>query len=201
MKAAPEAIARVLPDHGDNGFDTYGDHYVDDHDNHDDYGDYIRRLGSRLAITNNFFAVTYLDADNYWDKEHLKKVLKCYKKTGKKIIISKRFLVKEGSEKIIEPKMNFFDTNTYTFFEDLKKIGLLWSRYPKEMSLIGDRIISMHIKTFYKDDIAILETPTINYRFAPIPKYKQKKLISWYNNHYDRIRLNFKKRFGFNLIL
>ena len=29
-----QQITSVLPDHGDNGFDTYDDHYVDDHDSH-----------------------------------------------------------------------------------------------------------------------------------------------------------------------
>ena len=38
--------------------------------NHDDYGDYIRRLGTRLAIKQNSTAVTYLDADNYWSPDH-----------------------------------------------------------------------------------------------------------------------------------
>ena len=38
--------------------------------NHNDYGDYIRRLGTKLAIKQNSIAVTYLDADNFWSPNH-----------------------------------------------------------------------------------------------------------------------------------
>ena len=36
--------------------------------NHADFGDYVRKLGTKIAIARRFDAVTYLDADNYWDR-------------------------------------------------------------------------------------------------------------------------------------
>ena len=48
------------------------------------------------------------------------------------------------------------------------KIGLLWGRYPRELSLIGDRIISHYIKTHFLNDVAFTDQATVNYRFSKI---------------------------------
>ena len=91
--------------------------------NHSDYGDYVRRLGTKLAIMKNYLAVTYLDADNFWESNHLKKVLEHYFKTKKNIIISKRFLIDNKNFKKKEDDSNFFDSNTFTFFGDWGLLG------------------------------------------------------------------------------
>ena len=52
--------------------------------NHNDYGDYIRRLGGKFAKKRSFKAVSFLDADNYWDKHHLSTVFDTHFRTKKK---------------------------------------------------------------------------------------------------------------------
>ena len=74
----------------------------------------------------------------------------------------------------IKENTDFFDTNQITFFGEKIKIGLLWGKYPRQLSLIGDRIISNYIKNYHINDVAFTNKTTVNYRYSKIPK---KRLI------------------------
>ena len=96
--------------------------------NHDDYGDYVRRLGTKITIKNKINAIGYLDADNTFEIDHFKTVLEKYNETGKKIVISQRNFISGNVKKNVLDKHEFFDTNQ-TLFDDKIKIGLLLGRY------------------------------------------------------------------------
>ena len=123
-------------------------HFYKTNFNHSDYGDYVRRLGTKITLKNNIKSLGYLDADNSFEKNHISTVLKVHNETRKKIIISNRNFITNDIE-IFEDNSDFFDTNQITFFGEKIKIGLLWGRYPRQLSLIGDRIISNYIKNFH----------------------------------------------------
>ena len=169
--------------------------------NHDDYGDYIRRFGTKLAIYQNSTAVTYMDADNYWSRNHWAVVSRTKANTKKNIIISGRKLIRGNGEETEDFTRDFFDTNTITLFGDAKKIGLLWGLYPRQMSLVGDRIISKYIQEHFADEIAYTEEATVNYRYSRISKEKVMKLKAWYRENYAKVSDNFRKRFGFDLLI
>ena len=167
--------------------------------NHDDFGDYARKIGSKISILNKASAITFLDADNYIDENHLDEILKCHKRTKKNIIISDRYLLDSSKNIIKEKKQNFFDTNSMTFFHDMVKIGLLWARYPKQLSLIGDRIISHYIKMHYSDQIGFTNKSTVFYSYSKISKIKQNNLKNWYSNSYSLYRKKINNVFGFDI--
>ena len=169
--------------------------------NHDDYGDYIRRLGTRLAIKQNSNAVTYLDADNYWSPNHWATVNLTRASSQKNIIISGRKLLHENGKETEDFTKDFFDTNTITLFGDAKKIGLLWGLYPREMSLVGDRIISKYIQTHFSNEIAFTNEATVNYSYSPISKEKVAAFKTWYRDNYAQISDTFRRRFGFDLLI
>ena len=169
--------------------------------NHDDYGDYIRRIGTRIAICKNYDALSYLDIDNYLSQSHVERVVEKFYKENKNIIISKRRIFSENGPIENEDKSNFFDTNTITFFGEAMKIGLLWGKYPKELSLIGDRIISKYITKNYTHELSFLNEPLVNYTFSKIPNEKINHIKDWYKSDYKNIKKKFLKHFGFNLTL
>jgi len=169
--------------------------------NHGDYGDYIRRLGTRLAIKQNSTAVTYLDADNYWSPNHWVVVNQTRASSQKNIIISGRKLIHENGEETEDFTRDFFDTNTITLFGEAKKIGLLWGLYPREMSLVGDRIISKYIQTHFSNEIAFTNEATVNYSYSPISKEKVAAFKTWYRDNYAQISDTFRRRFGFDLLI
>lgn len=167
--------------------------------NHNDYGDYIRRLGTKLAIKQNSTAVTYLDADNYWSPNHWATVNQTRASSQKNIIISGRRLIHENGKETEDFTKGFFDTNTITLFGDAKKIGLLWGRYPRQMSLIGDRIISKYIQTHFADDIAYTNEATVNYRYSRISKERVNQFSHWFATNYESVADTFERGFGFGL--
>ena len=169
--------------------------------NHNDYGDYIRRLGTKLAIKQNSTAVTYLDADNYWSPDHWAMVSQTRASSQKNIIISGRRLIHENGKETEDFTKDFFDTNTITLFGEAKKIGLLWGRYPREMSLVGDRIISKYIQKHFSNEIAFTNEATVNYSYSLISKEKVVAFKAWYKANYAQISDNFRRRFGFDLLI
>lgn len=169
--------------------------------NHDDYGDYIRKVGTKLALLNKADAVSYLDADNYVDYNHFEEILSCYKSSNKNIVISNRRLIKDKKMISLENNSNFYDTNTITLFNFMIKIGLFWSKYPKQLSLVGDRILSHYIKINYGKEITHTKKITVNYSFSKISSLKQAEFRNWYSNEYHLHRKNFLKTFGYDLKL
>ncbi len=169
--------------------------------NHDDYGDYIRKLGTKIALRKGFNAITFLDADNYLDKNHLKQISTVHKSKKRNIIISKRRFIDTTGKEINASSNNFYDTNTMTFFNEHIKIGLLWAKYPKELSLIGDRIISHYINQRYFKEIGFVNKITLNYEMSKITKLKQDEFKKWYLNHFSNYKDKFIKTFGYDLKL
>ena len=166
--------------------------------NHDDYGDYIRKLGTKLCLLRGISAVSFLDADNYIEENHLKQIYDTHKNTKKNIVISRRCLISDGRDEI-ELTSDFYDTNTITLFNDCIQIGLKWGKYPRELSLIGDRIISHYINLNYKSNIVFTDDITINYMFSKISKQKQDYFKQWYLNYFSTYKDKFIKTFGYDL--
>ena len=175
-------------------------HFYKTRFNHADYGDYVRRLGTKISIKNNIKSVGYLDADNTFEKDHVKAVFRTHFETGKNIIISNRKFLTKNIENIKE-NSDFFDTNQITFFGEKIKIGLLWGKYPRQLSLIGDRIITNYIKNYHINDLAFTNKTTVNYSFSKIPKKTVENFKMWYERDYYKYKLKFKKVFGFDLQL
>ena len=168
--------------------------------NHADYGDYVRRLGTKVSMMNKASCIGYLDADNTIEPNHVEEVLKTHENTKKNIVISRRNII-SSENKLLEEnnKQGFFDTNTITFFNDLIKIGLLWGRYPNQLSLIGDRIISKYIKKYHFNDIAFTNQKTVNYSSSKISLQKTDQFKHWFSNNQSSINETLTKRFGFKL--
>lgn len=167
--------------------------------NHSDYGDYVRRLGTKISLMRQSDAITFLDADNYWETNHINEVLKTHRSTKKNIIISRRNIIGLKNLNLNENQDDFFDTNTITFFGKRIKIGLLWGRYPRPLSVIGDRILSHYIKQNFLNDIAFTNKKTVNYSFNKIPSQKIKELKEWNNENYNNYIDKFFRLFRFKL--
>ena len=76
---------------------------------------------------------------------------------------------------------------------------MLWGRYPNQLSLIGDRIISQYIKKFHENDIAFTNKKTVNYLSSKISVQKSNQFKQWFSNNQSSINETLTKRFGFKL--
>ena len=79
--------------------------------------------------------------------------------------------------------------------------GLLWGRYPREMSIIGDRIISKFLTNNFKNEIAFNNSKSVIYYQTKIPEFKVKRFKNWYSRNYKLVKTKFVENFGFDLIL
>ena len=61
--------------------------------------------------------------------------------------------------------------------------------------------MSNYIKNNFKNEIAVLNVSTVNYRLSKISKSKQNDLKEWYLSNYFRIKDKFHKRFSFDIII
>ena len=163
--------------------------------NHDDYGDNARSFGSRLAEKYNALGIYFLDIDNKLTNDHIEKNMKCYFETQSEIIISDRIIINKNNNyrKLLKSQsLKFFDTNTIFLIKSSIKLGRKWSTHGKLLSLIGDRIFSLHlIKSKLK--IEFTQEPTVIYsheqksvtllknmkeKWQNLNSYKRKKIIS-----------------------
>ena len=69
------------------------------------------------------------------------------------------------------------------------------------MSLVGDRIISKYIQKHFSNEIAFTNEATVNYRYSLISKKKVVAFKAWYKANYAQISDNFRRRFGFDLLI
>jgi len=138
-----------------------------------DYGDTPRCIGSFYAAGLGFDAVTYLDADNFYDPEHLQSLFETYQATQADIIISGRKIVRlDGSYMatcLTSDGQNFSDTNCLMLTKRAFHIFQYWSLMAAEYHAVDDRVIWFAIKSSGYTT-AFTGQHTVNYR-ASYPGY------------------------------
>ena len=75
-----------------NAVDSWDAQHIKLPVNISDYGDTPRGVGSVAAIGQGFDAIAYLDADNWYDPEHINILMSLHKKTGAAVVTSARNL-------------------------------------------------------------------------------------------------------------
>ena len=112
---------------------------------HGDYGDTPRAVGSLLAVREDFDAVAYLDADNFYLADHVRGMLDAAATHGEgfDVITARRFFVRpDGSRMPIadEPYQQHADTSCYLVLRGAFPLLPLWALMPRPFSVIGDRV-------------------------------------------------------------
>jgi len=120
---------------------------------HSDYGNTPRGLGGQLAISEDYDAICFLDADNWFDSDHVET---CVESVISKhedymscdyVIAKRRFCRPNLSTMKIREEMNHIDTNCYLFLRGSHFLIPTWNMIPAQFSCVGDRI-------FYKKIIS-----------------------------------------------
>ncbi|HQU05299.1 MAG TPA: hypothetical protein PLT25_11370, partial [Acidocella sp.] len=109
-----------------------------------DYGNMPRFIGGVLAESYGFDAVAYLDADNWFEPDHLEKMLVAQRETGAALVSCKRtFRDLEGQvlpvTEIEEDSFSHVDTNCWLIARPAFGLFKYW-RAPKQVSIVVDRI-------------------------------------------------------------
>jgi hypothetical protein len=112
---------------------------------HADYGDTPRAIGSLLAIREGFDAIAYLDADNFFLRDHIKVMVEALDAAGGEfdLVTSRRFLLRPDGTRLPIPDESWqmhTDTNCYLILRGAFALTPIWALMPREFSAIGDRV-------------------------------------------------------------
>ena len=148
---------------------------------HRDYGNTPRCIGSLSAINKGYNAICFLDADNWYEPNHIEEAIRMkIDKIETDVVASlRRIILPEDIEAPVDPDevtRDHVDTSCMTLFEGAFSILPLWATMTSELSPIGDRVIFSTMK-HRKFKIEYTNKKTVNY-------------FSNYKYHYRNAGLN-----------
>jgi glycosyltransferase involved in cell wall biosynthesis len=142
---------------------------------HRDAGNAARAIGSVSAIRQGFDAIAYLDADNWYDPNHIAVLRAAHEQTNANVCSSTRKLwMASGAWLGICPEIDgeeFVDTNCLFLTRAAFGAVSAWYMMPPELVEIGDRVVWQTIK-----DAGLsrhhVNDPTVNYRTRYAAHYR-----------------------------
>lgn len=156
--------------------DQWSAHHVTLPVSHHDIGSTPRLIGCFHAIGLGVEAVAFLDADNWYEPNHIAEMMAARHNQGAAFVSSGRMLWSLAGHAmapcpLIDPD-RFIDTNCMLFGREA--FGLLhhWVLMPDYGHLIGDRIMLHHVRQSGLP-MAHVPLPTVNYRCGKEGLYRQ----------------------------
>jgi len=148
--------------------------------NHDDNGNTPRGIGSKTARELNYDFISYLDADNWFHKDHLESLINLYNNTKANICCSKRTFHHMNGEdlnisEVPEDKFEHVDTSCFLIHNLAFEVTKIWEKMPKILSPICDRIFYKSIVIHKKYSIAFSNLRTVAFRSQYLSHYKTAK--------------------------
>ena len=118
---------------------------------HADYGDTPRAIGGAHAYAAGYDAVLLLDADNYFDPDHVATMLAHQKRTGAAVVTCGRSLIHCETGEVIGQCAEsdgdlFVDTNCYLLTRAAMPYLAAWGFKDPKKGIIGDRIFWLTVK-------------------------------------------------------
>jgi hypothetical protein len=134
---------------------------------HDDNGDTPRCIGGLLAANEGFDAIAFLDADNWFQPNHIASLVQVARESSAPVCVSSRSIHRvDGSlMTAFDPESdgdNHVDTSC--LFLTRPAFGSLpvWGGIPKALAPLADRIFWRHLQRRYP--IALTRLPTMAFR-------------------------------------
>jgi hypothetical protein len=175
---------------------------------HDDLGNTPRAVGSLSAMNQDYEAIAYLDADNWYYPNHVEAMLNLQRQTGAAVCTASRSLHRlDGSLIAVDRQDNdgkkHVDTSCMFLTRAAYRLLPLWAMMPRQLGLIGDRVIwqailSRQLPTAHSPQptVAFRTQYQAHYRLtgeAAPPGAKSNeastgKAVSWWNSLQEFVR-------------
>ncbi len=136
---------------------------------HADYGNLARGIGAMMAVAEKYSGIAFLDADNWYDNNHIESCLAALKQNPGTIYAAaqRRFVRPDGSvmakvRPAEVPNDEHIDTNCYFFFPRSYFLLHHWCTMPRELSESGDHLF--YLLLYHRlPKPAVVPHPTVNY--------------------------------------
>jgi hypothetical protein len=146
---------------------------------HADFGNLARGMGAMMAIAEKYSAITFLDADNWYDNDHIESCLTALKTNPRCLFAAaqRRFVRPDGTVMATVtpaelPHHEHIDTNCFFFLPRLYYLLHHWCTMPQELSESGDHLFYLLLAGSYAP--AIVPKQTVNYTCMVEQIYREK---------------------------
>jgi hypothetical protein len=153
-----------------------GHHVVLPGSGHGDNGNLGRAVGSAIAVSEGYDAIALLDADNWYQPDHVSSLLALQAQTGAALCTSARSLHRmDGS--LLAPHdpesdgASFADTSCMLYLRPAFGLLPLWGQMPRQFGPICDRIVWAAVQS-RKIATAHSGLPTMAFRTCYCNHYK-----------------------------
>lgn len=132
---------------------------------HGDYGNVARGVGALLAAGDGYDAIAFLDADNWYDPNHIEECVKSATSYPNVDVVfaRRRFCRPDGTDMKVNDEPNHVDTSCYFFLPGSYNALAYWATMPKPMSIVGDRVFLELLRTTEGLVVAHNKPITVNY--------------------------------------
>jgi len=136
---------------------------------HGDAGNTARGIGALLAVAEEFDAIAFLDADNWFDREHVAVCVATAESTDEPpdfVVARRRLLRRDGSELPgsleADERGLHVDTNCFFLLRPSFHAAARWAAMPKAVFEVGDRVF---LKSLIENGLRAnrCPLPTVNY--------------------------------------
>jgi glycosyltransferase involved in cell wall biosynthesis len=111
---------------------------------HQDNGNTARMIGAMSAMNQGFDAVAFLDADNWYEPDHIARMVALHRRTQADVCTAARWVVREdGSPMFVDWEcdgVDFVDTSCFWLTGRALNLIPLWGAMPRGGGPIGDRV-------------------------------------------------------------
>ena len=134
---------------------------------HGDYGNTPRSIGAQLALSEGYDAIAFLDADNWYEADHVQLCLAAADASGADFVAAQRWWVREDGSHLPyqageDRSGAHVDTSCFFLLFGAFHAVARWLMMPKPMAVVGDRAFLASLRT---DGLrgAMTPRPTVNY--------------------------------------
>lgn len=135
---------------------------------HADYGNTPRSIGAQLAVAEGFDAIAFLDADNWYEPDHIARCVAEAEASGADFVAARRRFVREdGSvipfESADDRSGDHVDTSCMMLLFGAFHALPRWLLMPRPMAILGDRYFVQSLRADGLREARSSAAPTVNY--------------------------------------
>jgi FkbM family methyltransferase len=114
---------------------------------HGDNGNLARGLGAMAAAAEGFDAIAFLDADNWFRRDHIQRLVELHESTGAAVCTSSRSIHRPDGSVLFDTdpdeaeQRTFHDTSCLCFFRPAFHLLSLWATMPPNLGPLCDRVM------------------------------------------------------------
>src|SRR5262249_32964012 len=147
---------------------------------HNDAGNTPRGLGALLAVSEGYDGIGLLDADNWYDQDHIEECCKAADANAASppdlVFAKRRIFLPDGKPVNIPEELNHVDTSCYWFLPGSFHLLHYWAIMPRGMGRACDRIFyymlseqSLIIRMVERTTVNFTSSYEAHYRFVGMP--------------------------------